>query len=222
MRKAQTKPASPWRLPPQLRERLLTGSERRKFHKAERIIQAGSVADGCYWLLEGRVSLIAHLPGQTEKVLDILLPGSSFGEAYVILKRRFGFDAVAESDVAVLRIKSETMLTEIRHSPDYARHLLNQLSKQLIDALGENQSHALSATQRFVQLLLRYAPKPLANDTISMSFPASKAEIASRIDLSPEHLSRILRNLSDRGWIKVAGPDVTIMDPVALRTLVRS
>jgi CRP-like cAMP-binding protein len=45
----------------------------------------------------------------------------------------------------------------------------------------------------------------------------SKAIVASRLNLTPEHFSRILHELSERGLIRVDGRDVHIDDVARLR-----
>jgi len=45
----------------------------------------------------------------------------------------------------------------------------------------------------------------------------TKGVIASRLNLTPEHFSRILRELSERKLIRVKGREFTILDPEGLR-----
>ena len=45
----------------------------------------------------------------------------------------------------------------------------------------------------------------------------SKGVIASRLNLTPEHFSRILGELSTEGLISVKGAEITILDPERLR-----
>ena len=47
--------------------------------------------------------------------------------------------------------------------------------------------------------------------------PVSKAIVASRLNLTPEHFSRILHDLQTLGLISVDGRDVHIVDVVRLR-----
>jgi CRP-like cAMP-binding protein len=46
--------------------------------------------------------------------------------------------------------------------------------------------------------------------------PAAKATLASRLSLTPETFSRVLRDLSDTGLITVHGRQIILHDPVAL------
>jgi CRP-like cAMP-binding protein len=207
-------------LPRAIRARLATNAALLTIRRGEALVHAGARPTGIYALAHGRLDLVARIPGRTPKVLDILKPGESFGEAFLFLRRRFTYDALAAVDSIVWYFPGPAVLAEVAASPDCGRHMLQTLSRQLLDAIEEKRSHALSGTQRFAQLLLRYAVAS-GKGPLRLTFPARKTEMASRIDLSPEHLSRLLRSLSDSGLIKVCGSMVEIVDPQAMRTIAR-
>jgi CRP-like cAMP-binding protein len=50
-----------------------------------------------------------------------------------------------------------------------------------------------------------------------VTLPTSKAIVASRLNLTPEHFSRILHDLTEAGLIAVDGRDVKISDVTRLR-----
>ncbi|MBN9463997.1 MAG: winged helix-turn-helix domain-containing protein, partial [Burkholderiales bacterium] len=52
---------------------------------------------------------------------------------------------------------------------------------------------------------------------IRIVLDTSKGVIASRLNLTPEHFSRILGELSHEGLISVRGAEITILDPERLR-----
>ncbi|MEO8557165.1 MAG: helix-turn-helix domain-containing protein, partial [Actinomycetota bacterium] len=76
-----------------------------------------------------------------------------------------------------------------------------------------------SGTQRVIGYLLRQdverADGPTASYTVTL--PTSKAIVASRLNLTPEHFSRILHDLADAGLIGVDGREVRIANVERLR-----
>ena len=50
-----------------------------------------------------------------------------------------------------------------------------------------------------------------------MTLPTSKAVVASRLNLTPEHFSRILHELAGAGLVSVEGREVVIQDVARLR-----
>lgn len=208
-------------LPREIRARIAGSATRLTVKRSEVLVHSGDKPTGFYMLAEGRLDLIARLPRRAPKVLDILRPGQSFGEAFLLLGRRFTYDALAAVDSHVLHFAGPVVLSEIAASPAFAHRMLEALSRQLLDAIEETQSRAYSGTQRFARLLLRDATAASKGGRLRLRFPARKTEVASRIDLSPEHLSRLLRTLSDSGLISVSGAMVEIIDPAAMRAIAR-
>lgn len=51
---------------------------------------------------------------------------------------------------------------------------------------------------------------------VAFELPASKHVIASRLNLTPETLSRILHGLSESGLITVNGKQITVLDVASL------
>ena len=56
-----------------------------------------------------------------------------------------------------------------------------------------------------------------AGTLAELRLPASKGVIASRLNLTPEHFSRILHELTDAGLIRVEGRSFFILDVDGLR-----
>ena len=82
------------------------------------------------------------------------------------------------------------------------------------------ESYSLhSGTQRVIGYLLRAEPEPDAAGNIAqLKLPTSKGIIASRLNLTPEHFSRVLHELTAAGLITVDGRTVIILDLERLRT----
>ena len=209
------------RLPPDSRARIALAATVLTTKRGHVLVHAGEKPSGFHILAEGRIDLVSHMPDRPAKVLDILRPGQSFGEAFLFLGRRYTYDALTAIDSTVLFFAGAMVLTEVAACPRFAGEMLAVLSRQLIDAIELAQSHALSGTQRFAQLLLRYGTVETKSGRLRLKLPARKAEVASLIDLSPEHLSRLLRTMSNRGLISISGSFIDIIDPSALRAIVR-
>jgi CRP-like cAMP-binding protein len=50
-----------------------------------------------------------------------------------------------------------------------------------------------------------------------MRLTTSKAVVASRLNVTPEHFSRILHDLAEQKLIEVEGREIRIVDPARLR-----
>jgi CRP-like cAMP-binding protein len=95
--------------------------------------------------------------------------------------------------------------------------MLGQLSQRLHMRVREIEQLTLeSATHRLVYLIASRIPVGQDGATV-VSLQESRQEIASRLSMKPETLSRILRHLSDAGVIQVEGRDLRIPDATRLR-----
>ncbi|HEY3565434.1 MAG TPA: helix-turn-helix domain-containing protein, partial [Casimicrobiaceae bacterium] len=56
-----------------------------------------------------------------------------------------------------------------------------------------------------------------ANSPDVMRLTTSKAVVASRLNVTPEHFSRILHDLTEQKLIEVEGREIRIVDPARLR-----
>jgi CRP-like cAMP-binding protein len=108
---------------------------------------------------------------------------------------------------------------EIERDPGFARKMLAGMSKRLHSLISDVESYSLqSGTQRLVGYLLRDDLEHSGDGTAYVvMLPTSKAVVASRLNVTPEHLSRILHDLTSAGLIEVNGREVTIVDVDGLR-----
>jgi CRP/FNR family transcriptional regulator, dissimilatory nitrate respiration regulator len=66
-----------------------------------------------------------------------------------------------------------------------------------------------SGTERFIAYLLQQGRD---RTSLVMRLPAAKAEIASHLNLTPEHFSRILHDLATAGLLQIQGRTITVPD----------
>jgi len=85
--------------------------------------------------------------------------------------------------------------------------------------ISDVESYSLqSGTQRVIGYLLRQDDAQAADTgPTTLTLPVSKAVVASRLNLTPEHFSRILHELQTLALIRVDGRDVHIDDIARLR-----
>jgi CRP-like cAMP-binding protein len=112
--------------------------------------------------------------------------------------------------------------TEIASDPHLARVMLASLSRRLVGLIQDVEAYSLrSGMQRVIGYLLRdvdeHAEQP-EGEPVRITLDANKGVIASRLNLTPEHFSRILGELSHEGAIAVKGAEITILDPCRLRS----
>ena len=196
-------------------ERLAAATTRRDLRGGEVLFREGDEPTGLYVVVHGRVALISRTGGR-ERVAEIIGAGRSFGEAIMFLDKRYIVGARALGDALVLHVAKETIFAELERSPVFARRMIGGLSAKLHATVRELDLYALgSGAQRFAAWLLRDVPAD--EQAAAVTLPTAKRAVASRLNLSAEHLSRILRQLSATGLIRVDGRKIEIPDIARLR-----
>ena len=201
--------------------RLAAATTRRELKRGERLFRQGEPSTGFYVVVHGRIALTSHPPQGRERVNDIVGAGRSFAEAIMFLDRPYIVSAKALGDALVLHVAKDAVFRELERNPGFARRVIAALAEKLRAAVRELDTYALgSGEQRFAAWLLN-AAGPVERGAASVALPAAKRAIASRLNLSAEHLSRILRHLASEGLIEVRGRTVEIPDVARLRGRLR-
>jgi CRP-like cAMP-binding protein len=197
--------------------RLAAGTARRRLRSGETLFRQGEPSTGFHAVVHGRIALVVRAANGRERVSAIIEAGRSFGEAIMFLEKPYIVSAKALSDSLVLHIAKETVFTELERNPGFARRVIASLSAKLHATVRELDMYALgSGGRRFAAWLLRSVPAA-RDGAIEVTLPAAKRAIASQLNLSAEHLSRILRELATEGLIEVRGRKLAIPDVARLR-----
>ncbi|MHB9117247.1 MAG: Crp/Fnr family transcriptional regulator [Burkholderiales bacterium] len=183
------------------------------------VFQKGDPSNGFYLVVHGQVKLALPSANGSEKVVEIINAGQSFGEAVMFMEKPYPVYAQALNDSLLLHIAKAAVFEEIGRDAGFCRKMLAGLSLRLHGLVQDVEAYTLrSSTQRLIGYLLQKDLHGEAeNGPATVSLPAGKAVIASRLNLTPETFSRILHNLSSEGLISVDGRNVTVSDVAALR-----
>lgn len=206
-------------LAPEELDRIAAGTSEIHVPRGEVLFNKGDMVSGFHLVIYGQVKLSFVTPGGQEKVVEIIGPGSSFGEALMFMEKPYIVMAQTLADTMLLHISKDTVFEEIDREPGFARKMLAGLSRRLHSLISDVESYSLqSGTQRVIGYLLRQDDAMGADSgPTTLTLPVSKAIVASRLNLTPEHFSRILHELQAQGLIRVDGRDVHIVDIGKLR-----
>jgi CRP-like cAMP-binding protein len=183
------------------------------------LFQRGDPCSGFHVVVYGQVKLAFGGADGSEKVVEILGPGASFGEAVMFLDRPYVVFAEALADSLVLAIGKAAIFTELERNPRFARRMLAGLAQRLHRLVQDLEAYTLrTGTQRVIGYLLRDLPDDRPPGApVSVALATSKGVLASRLNITREHFSRILHELSEARLIEVHGRTIRILDPERLR-----
>ena len=186
------------------------------------VVKRGARLPGVLALAYGSVKLSLRSDAE-ERVVSLVSPGETFGEAKALLGRAALTDVTALADTKLVVIPSAAILALMDREPRFARALVFVLAERTLDLLAEVES----ATQRGAQRLASYLgalAESNANGNgadCTVRLPVSKTLVAARLGVKKETFSRLLRDLAGRGLIEVERREVRILDRSGLAALTR-
>lgn len=187
-----------------------------KLLKGQILFQKGDPLDGFYVVIEGQIKLAFSSPQGHEKVVSMVGPKGSFGEAVMFMEIPCPVFTQALEDSWLLYIAKQAIFAAINRDSAFAHLMLAGLSMRLHTLINDVEDYSLrSSTQRVIGFLLELGGT-LADGRAEFDLPASKYVIASRLNLTPETLSRILHTLHEAGLIAVKNKHIAIPDVVRL------
>ena len=200
-------------------DRIAAGTTELHIPRGEILFNRGDPCAGFHLVVYGQVKLAIVTSHGGEKIVEIIGPGYSFGEAVMFMERPYVVMAQALADTFLLHVSRHVVFDAIQRDATFARKMLAGLSRRLHGLIGDVEAYTLqSGTERLIGYLLRQDEQQAsANAPYVVTLPTSKTIVASRLNLTPEHLSRILHELAAAGLITVEGRDIRIVDIAKLR-----
>ncbi|MEI2636648.1 MAG: Crp/Fnr family transcriptional regulator [Methylotenera sp.] len=180
------------------------------------LFNRGDRAHGFYLLLEGQIKLGVISPQGDEKVIGLIQPGESFGEAVLFLERSFPIYAQATLNSKVLLITRDAIFDILDNDVTVVRRMLAGISARNRQLVNDIESISLqNSTQRLIGYLLQISTN--SSNPARVELPANKLTIASMLNITPETLSRIMLRLHNSGLIEVNGKEIVITNVMGLR-----
>jgi CRP-like cAMP-binding protein len=190
--------------------------------KGDILFHKGDNCNGFHLIVYGQVKLAFTSAQGTEKVVEILTQGQSFGEALMFMEKPYIVFAQALTDSLLLHVSKAAIFEELERDHNLCRKMLAGMAMRLHQLMNDVESYSLhSGKQRIIGYLLRELPDDEPDSingiNVTITLPTNKGVIASRLNLTQEHFSRILHELIDLGLILVEGRKIHIPSVARLR-----
>ncbi len=194
--------------------RLAVGARRLRLARGDLLFHEGEHPEGFYAVVHGEI----RLTRDAGRLVNLIGAGRTFGEPVMYLEKPYHLSATALKDSLLVQVAKPSVLAEIERNPRFARRVIVDLARRVEMMVRELETYALgSAVRRLISYLLPEAPSGAAGP-LEVTLPMAKSALASRLNLSAEHLSRILGELQERGLLQVDGRRIRITDPPRLRS----
>ncbi len=197
-------------------DRVAAGTGPLYFDEGQCIFQSGDCCTGFHMVVYGQVKLAFTSPHGGEKVLEILRPGQTFGEGLLFLDKPYLVYGQALADSLLLHVAKHVVLEELGPNP-FGRRMMAGLARRVHSLVRDVEAYSLrSGQQRVIDYLLAELPEACAGSA-EVRLTPSKSVLASRLNMTPEHFSRLLHDLADAGLIEVNGRAIRVPSVERLR-----
>ena len=183
---------------------LIASASEEKVSKGEVLFHRGDGANCFYFLETGQVELSLISPAGQKKVVEVVSPGRTFAEAVAFMREtRFPVTGEALLDSVLYRIPNKAYLDVLYANPEACLRLLSDVCRHLHARVREIERLTIqNARSRLASYLVDHIVEWDEDEaTIRLDLP--RHVIASRLSITPETLSRLLRNLTDEGILTI-------------------
>ena len=170
------------------------------------LFEQGSAANCVYLVEQGYVKVSRAEEDGSEIVVGLRSEGWLLGEASALLGETHHSTAVALTDCRVLQIQLRELRDGLRPSSELSWRLLLLQSREIHDqAVRIASIGGLSARRRLENFLADLLSSSGTSSNASsqrLSPPIKHSDVAAAVVTTPEHLSRLLKQLEEEGLIR--------------------
>ncbi len=187
-----------------------------EFPPATTLFFQGSLPREVFCVERGLVKLIRVAKDGEELIIGLQSKGSFLGAASLIVQEPHPVTAVTVTSCTLSCIPAEIFLRLAKVDEQLGWHIhrfhsneVHHQASRLIALM------CLSARQRFERLLLQFfslMPPQGKQAPMKIRLPLKHWEIAQLIGISPEHLSRVLKQIKQEGIIHEIGGHIIVPD----------
>lgn len=189
-------------------------ARRYSFSKGETIIGAGEPTRAVYVIISGRVHVAVTNTKGKQAILALLKAGDYFGEMSLIDDEPRSADVIARTSCELLALDRPEFARCLESNFELTMAIGRGLVQRLRDADNRIGSLALlDVYGRVSQLLIQQAET--VNGVRVISGTLSRIDMAKMIGASREMVTRVLKDLQQRGFIDLQGSTIVLHDGIS-------
>ncbi|HEX6403399.1 MAG TPA: Crp/Fnr family transcriptional regulator [Pseudonocardiaceae bacterium] len=189
------------------------------FPRAHVIFAEGELGDRLYIVLSGKVKIGRRSPDGRENLLAVFGPSDMFGELSIFDPGPRTSTATTVTEVRAVTMDRTALREWIAKRPEIAEQLLRVIARRL------RRTNNMLADLIFTDVPGRVAKAllQLAHDfgtqeggMLRVTHDLTQEEIAQLVGASRETVNKALADFAHRGWLRLEGKSVLILEPQRL------
>lgn len=201
---------------PAASEALAASMEYVDISRGDTIFAEGEQGDSLYIVMSGKVKMGRHSADGRENMLAIMGPSDMFGELSIFDPGPRTATATAVTDGRLARLQRDSLRPWMHDRPQIAEQLLRVLARRLRrtnDALAD--LIFTDVPGRVAKALLEMAQRFGTTDpggTTRVTHDLTQEELAQLVGASRETVNKALADFAGRGWLRLEGKSVVLLD----------
>lgn len=199
-------------------ETLATEVSVESYDKGEILFHRGDTAGAFFFVESGQVELSLISRDGQKKIIEVITDGRTFAEAIVFMaEAKFPVTAEALSNTVVYCIPNDAYRSLLQDNANACMRLLSDVCYHLHQRVREIERLTVqNARSRLASYLIDHIVEA-DDDEATVRLDLPRHVIASRLSVTPETLSRLLRTMSDDGILTVDDRLIFVHSLVRLR-----
>jgi CRP/FNR family transcriptional regulator, cyclic AMP receptor protein len=192
--------------------------------RGEVLFREGDTGDQLYVVTDGKLKLGRTSADGRENLLAVLGPGQMFGELSLFDPGPRSSTATAVTDCTIRCLSHDELGRWLDGRPEVARGLLAQLAGRLRRANDVVADLVFSevpgrVARALLDLSFRFGRR--AGDGVHVHHDLTQEELAQLVGASRETVNKALADFASRGWLRLEGRSVVLLDVDRLRRRAR-
>lgn len=205
---------------PEATEALIAAMDYLDLARGDVIFAEGEEGDSLYIVLDGKVKLARRAPDGRENMLAIMGPSDMFGELSIFDPGPRTATAIAVTDARLARLSHAALRPWTSERPKIAEQLLRVLARRLRrtnDALSDMIFTDVPGrvAKNLLQMANRFGTRE-PDGSLRVTHDLTQEELAQLVGASRETVNKALADFATRGWLRLEGKSVVILDNLRL------
>ncbi|WP_241698380.1 Crp/Fnr family transcriptional regulator [Flaviflexus huanghaiensis] len=183
--------------------------------RGESLFHEGDSGEHLFIIVDGKIKLGHAADDGRENLIAILGPGEIIGELSLFDKGKRSTSATAVAPTTLLALSHVDLMRFIDGNPDMAKHMLAQLAQRLRKT-NEQMADLVFAdvpgrvAKALLDLARRFGER--TQEGVYVAHDLTQEEIAHLVGASRETVNKSLADFVSRGWIRLEGRAVTLIE----------
>lgn len=190
------------------------------YPKGVELIREGALLREVLLVRSGVVKLARTAGDGRESIIELAFRETWLGSASVIVNKPSPVSATTCTEAMITRIPADEFRRQLRETPQLSLRVHEAHARELNRQMGRiDELASLSSLERLKLVMRRFIaalPGQTSNRGVRLNVPLRHWELARLIAVSPEHLSRLLREMEREGIIQRSKGWVVVSDVMRL------